>query len=373
MEYTENIKQDSNIKVMLHANVVDIAAEENLKTIKCIHVACLDGNKFRVSAKMFVLAAGAIETAKLLLLSNKQQKVGLGNQHDLVGRFFMEHLHFWSGLYIPSDPNMFQKTALYNAIHKVKDVPIIGKLALSEDVLRKEKLLNYVMQITPRIDLYSSLCEVFYPAIESGGVDSLRTLRSALLSGRAPDELGRHLANILSSMNDVAKTSYRYLKKKFLIHFNKKKVNLYTLHHMSEQAPNPNSRITLSQERDALGQNRVRLNWQFSPIDIRSAIRAQEIIDEELRRAGLGRLFVGMKDEFNPHPVGGGWHHMGTTRMSDDPQKGVVDRNCKVHGISNLYVAGPSVFPTGGYANPSLTIVALTLRLADHLKELLDG
>jgi choline dehydrogenase-like flavoprotein len=149
------------------------------------------------------------------------------------------------------------------------------------------------------------------------------------------------------------------------------KIPVFLLNHMAEQAPNPSSRVTLGQERDALGQNRVQLDWHLSPIDIKSMIRAQGIIDEELRHAGLGRLRIELEDETPPGDLHGGWHHMGTTRMHVDPQKGVVDENCKVHGISNLFIAGSSVFPTGGYANPVLTIVALAIRLADHIKQVM--
>ncbi len=141
---------------------------------------------------------------------------------------------------------------------------------------------------------------------------------------------------------------------------------------MTEQVPNPNSRVMLAAERDSFGQNRVYLDWQLSPVDIRSTIRAQEIIDQEIRHAGLGRLHIQMKDDAPPPGLGGGYHHMGTTRMHVDPKKGVVDENCRVHGISNLFVAGPSVFPTGGYANPVLTTVALAIRLADYVKNLMS-
>jgi len=109
----------------------------------------------------------------------------------------------------------------------------------------------------------------------------------------------------------------------------------------------------------------------LSPIDITSAIRSQEILDSELRRSGLGRLFLEINEETASEKIKGGWHHMGTTRMHNDPRKGVVDENCRVHGISNLFIAGPSVFPTSGYANPSLTIVALAVKLSDHIKELM--
>ena len=141
---------------------------------------------------------------------------------------------------------------------------------------------------------------------------------------------------------------------------------------MTEQAPNPDSRIRLSKEKDLFGRNRIQLDWRLSFIDVRSIIRSQEIIDAQLIRAGLGRLQITLQDESDTHGVQGGWHNMGTTRMHTDPKRGVVDADSRVHGISNLFIAGPSVFPTCGYANPVLTIVALSIRMAEKIKTLMD-
>ena len=92
-----------------------------------------------------------------------------------------------------------------------------------------------------------------------------------------------------------------------------------------------------------------------------------------LERSGFGRFYKELLDDTPPATTHGGYHHMGTTRMHSDPKQGVVDPNCQVHDVANLYIAGPSVFPTGGYANPILTIVALSVRLADHIKKSLEN
>jgi choline dehydrogenase-like flavoprotein len=128
--------------------------------------------------------------------------------------------------------------------------------------------------------------------------------------------------------------------------------------------------VTLSSERDAFGKQRVCLNWQLRAVDKVSLRHSLEILGTELGRAGLGRLKIDLKDrdESWPDVIRDAGHHLGTTRMHIDPKKGVVDENCRVHGISNLFVAGSSVFPTSGQANPTLTIVALALRLADYVK-----
>jgi choline dehydrogenase-like flavoprotein len=139
-----------------------------------------------------------------------------------------------------------------------------------------------------------------------------------------------------------------------------------------EQSPNPDSRITLSNEKDALGMPRAKLNWQLTELDKRSMRTFYQVLGREMGRTGTGRvqirdwLLAGDKEW--PSFVSGGWHHMGTTRMSADPKRGVVDPNCRVHGLANLYIGGASVYPTAGAVNPTLTLVALSLRLADHLK-----
>ena len=144
----------------------------------------------------------------------------------------------------------------------------------------------------------------------------------------------------------------------------------YLVKNVMEQAPNSDSRVTLGQDRDRLGCRRTALRWRLSAIDKSTAHRAHAILGEELTRSGLGHMTSLMGSEADPWPtsVRGARHHMGTTRMHADFRRGVVDADCRVHGIANLYVAGSSVFPTSGAANPTLTIVALALRLARHLQ-----
>jgi choline dehydrogenase-like flavoprotein len=319
-EYRETISRSENISAILHANATGIETDSSARKVNRLNGVTLNGKHFSVKANFFLLALGAIETSRLLLLSNGVREQGLGNDNDLVGRFFMEHPHLWSGLYIPADEKIFSSTGLYK-VHMVNGVPVMGKLTLSEKVLRKERILNYCTSI------HAKICPE--PPGKSGGV------------------------------------------KRFIRHnvIGKGKIKAFQLNHMSEQLPNPESRVTLAGERDALGQRRAKLNWQLSGLDMKTIIRSQEVIDQELRRSGLGRLHIEMQSEAPPPQLTGGWHHMGTTRMHNDPKKGVVDKDSRVHGISNLFIAGPSVFPTSGYSNPVLTIVALTLRLADHVKE----
>jgi choline dehydrogenase-like flavoprotein len=147
----------------------------------------------------------------------------------------------------------------------------------------------------------------------------------------------------------------------------------YELFTRIEQAPNLESRVTLDKETDALGVPRASLHWILTPLEKRSLRKIYELIGQQVGRAGIGRIKMMdfLKDEKDnswPSFAGGGWHHMGTTRMSNDPREGVVDANCKVHGIDNLFVAGSSCYTTAAAPNPTLTLIALTLRLSDHVK-----
>jgi len=368
-DYRDEITQADNITTYVYANVTEIETNKTAGAVSRVHVASSANQRFIVAAKVFILAGGAIETPRLLLLSNKTMRQGLGNQNDLVGRFFMEHPHIWSGKILSVSPKIISTTDLYR-VHKVNGVPIMGKLAIAEEVLRQEKMLNYCVSIHP----YESHRRAISP--------SWRVVSWPLISSQARKNVPDRFANqekIANAENriDILQGGRRKIKRTFGRILNRIGIPhervVFLLNHMTEQAPNPESRVTLADELDSLGRNRVRLNWQLGPIDIRSIIRAQEIIDEELRNAGLGRLEIELRDGRIPSNLEGGWHHMGTTRMHLDPKKGVVDSNCRVHGIMNLFIAGPSVFPTSGYANPVLTIMALSVRLADYIKKSMNN
>ena len=136
-----------------------------------------------------------------------------------------------------------------------------------------------------------------------------------------------------------------------------------------EPAPNPDSRVTLNDTRDALGLRRVDLDWQFTDVDERTALWTVDAFGRFLGANGLGRFRRMPQDDLFHNIVGGTRHHMGTTRMSDTPQTGVVNKDCRVHGVDNLFVAGSSVFTTAGRGTPTLLIMALAMRLSDKLKE----
>ena len=336
VKYRKAIVDAPNIHLYTFANVTNIEINESGSSVTGLELKTLDGKNHRVQAKQYVLACGGIENAKVLLCSNSVMKNGVGNQNDLVGRFFMEHPHVDSAeMILAGNPRMF---LYYEGIFALKQ---FGMLSLSEEYQRQHQLLNYSAQL------------IFDPVV---------TERDQFIDSFPGDP-----KKILEFVEQMDKTNKEQGGKD-----KKENAKNYVFSTRIEQTPNPDSRIELAATKDVLGLQEVNLNWQLSELDKRTIKEANLMIGKELGRIGLGRLklrdWLFKENSHWPHYLGGGGHHMGVTRMNNDPKKGVVDANCKVHGLPNLYVAGSSVFPTVGTANPTLTIVALAIRLADHLK-----
>lgn len=365
--HLNEIDRANNVATYIHANAVEIETDSVSNTVSKLKIITENGNLLWVKAKVYVIASGAIEIARLLLVSNKNRKTGLGNEYGLVGRFFMEHPHFTAGILLPANPDIFKSTHLYTKRNIVNGIPIIGKIALAENLIRENKILGHVIELYPKIIPRALLHR--FPIVDNEGVSSIKALRQ---SRDERSEIGKHLHSICRNIDDVGLAVYRQLKSRLYNMIDKTTVKVFSIQSMSEQIPNPESRVFLSDERDALGMNRVKLDWKISSEDMRSIIKTLEILDRDFRRLGIGKIYRQLYNEIPNENIYGGWHHMGTTRMNADPRSGVVDENSKVHSIKNLYIAGPSVFPTGGYANPALTIVALSIRLADHLKKILN-
>jgi choline dehydrogenase-like flavoprotein len=186
----------------------------------------------------------------------------------------------------------------------------------------------------------------------------------------------KHARNVVADAFGTAGFFYRMLTKRILAARKfpsvivQPKSNRYALEFHAEQEPNPASRVTLSGNADRLGVPQVRIDWRYTPGDIRTVAVAYDVLAEEFARSGCGRLDFDRDrvEEIAMRDGAYGGHHLGTARMGTTPSTGVVDADCRVHGIANLYVASGAVFPTSSQANPTLTIVALALRLADRLK-----
>jgi choline dehydrogenase-like flavoprotein len=352
--YREELRRAPNVTVYLHANATEIEADDEARTAMAVQVATLTGNRFSVRARIFVLATGAIENARLLLVSNQQAPRGLGNGNDLVGRFFLEHPRFVGGFIAPFDqhPNL----GFYEN-HRVGRAMVRGYLASSKDVQLAEGLLDLQIRLEPDYGDPPEDASDFARHVMTLAADVEGWQRIAMPGSPVPVPYLEVIREALQSPEDT------YIRLRGRI----ETIGLST---RIEQAPNPDSRVVLVGERDQLGMQRVALDWRLSDVDRRNVRRTLELLGAEVGAAGIGRVRIlyGADDSGWPDDLNGGQHHMGTTRMSDNPKQGVVDRDCRVHGMSNLFVAGSSVFPTPGGATPTLMLVALAIRLADQLK-----
>lgn len=346
---------DSEVGVLLEATVIQLEASDAGDELSAARIRLPDGSEARVQARAFVLAAGGIDNARLLLASRGRRPAGLGNDHDLVGRFFMEHLSVRTGDWRPPDPSYVVGPSPYRA-HEVDGTEIHAKLSPSQDEVRERGLLNSTF---------------FLDAMDEGraspGTLSAVTLKHALVDRPLPSHLPGHVGTTVRHLPDLLRVVRRQVahRRGRAGRFGDTMIQLRA---MSEQAPNPMSRVTLDSRRDPHGVPLAKLDWRLTELDRHSVRQAQDLIDAALQRAGLGRLERPLGEEWPPAEQRGQWHHMGTTRMHEDPRQGVVDADGRVHGMRNLFVAGSSVFPTSGYANPTLTVVALALRLADTLR-----
>jgi choline dehydrogenase-like flavoprotein len=363
--YRQAIERADAIKCLTNAHALKIEVTRDLRRVTGIEVGCLAGGRIKVTGRIFILAAGAIENARLLLLSNDVAAAGVGNQHDLVGRYFMDHPHTRRAL-LPG-PRHFP-FGLYGLAFRSRG--LAAGLSLPAAVQRRERVLNYKASIYP----------VFYGQTSPGWASFLNLVlkvsrrwgtdpydRFRLPFARKAVGLRQVLAMLRHPDKVVLGALSQALKSEWL-------VSGLVLESKPEQAPNRASRVTLQEGRDAFGLPRACVDWRLLPIDRRTVVRAEEIIDGELQRLGIGHLAPLAAEEREQWPADlvGGWHQIGTTRAHADPRRGVVDPDCRVHGIGNLYVAGASVFPTGGSVSPTPTLLALALRLADHIKQTLQ-
>lgn len=368
-DYIDELRNTPNVDIYTHANVVELLT--NGQIVEIVRVATSPEQQFFVKAKTFILATGGMENARILLLSNRSQTSGLGNQNDLVGRFYMDHPAFNFGIFKPKDRHLFTKMGLYD-LHRAQGTAAMARLIFSPETLRKEKLLNVGLALVPQIAGLETQSVAFFRKFS-------QLIRHRKLS---PNTFG-YLQKSLSNANEIFNyLRFRTFKLQQPIYNtmrggwsnlagNDQRFFAFYLAAQVEQTPDPNNRISLSDIRDHLGYPRTKLTWTWSQSDIDSINRSQDLVRQAIHQANLGEFQPQFELNMGGRPyIASPHHHLGTTRMHDNPHQGVVDKNCQVHGIENLFIAGSSVFPTGlGYANPTLTIVALATRLSDYLKQ----
>ncbi|MGQ9367921.1 GMC oxidoreductase [Azospirillum sp. ST 5-10] len=366
--HRESIRSAANVTCLLNANVTAFEANADASLVERVRVATLGGNAFSVSAKVFVLCCGGIENARLLLLSNAVEAAGLGNRHGLVGRYFADHPRVRSSVVRLADQRRHRSAydeTLCLARHRLHlpRPPIHAALSPAPALQERERLLNSRTYLVAQ-----------YHGEASAAVKAIRDLRVRLRQrhkfGTPVDSaaavLRDTLPQILPHLHEVAYALFDNVVNPAWVE------RRFALETVLEPVPNPESRVTLGTARDALGLNVARLDWRLTAQDRDNFLRTHRIVDGALVRLGLVRSSA-LPDD--PGALWDGhlswcWHHMGTTRMHRDPRHGVVDAQCRVHGVGNLFVGGSSVFPTMGSDHPTINIVALALRLADQVSAL---
>ena len=356
---SEDVYAHPRCTVVTHATATEIVTDPAGSLVSEVVIKAHGGREGRIRARAFVLAAGGIENARLLLASNRNAPAGLGNGHDLVGRYFMEHPHSRGGQLRSASSWDLMKA--FGRSHWVGGQRVAALMAVAEQAQARLGILNTSMTLAPRQP------------------EDSRPFTAMRLYNKAKHDLApSRLARTLWRSGKSVVTSVQMLTdplRPWLLH--QAGVLELALLVRAEQAPNPDSRVLLSGEKDALGMPRVTLDWRLMDIDKRSVVELIRTFARECSRLGLGTVDAApwLDDPqqiwrtdplISAHPIGG-YHHMGTTRMASDDKRGVTDSVGNVFGVHNLYIAGSSLFPTGGWANPTLSVMALALRTCDTI------
>lgn len=353
-----DLQDEPRCTLLIHATVREVVLAKDGGSVERLDVRTPSGRAIDVRARHYLLAAGGIENPRILLASTSVLPCGVGNNYDLVGRFFMEHPHARGGRIVGRAD--WQWLSAF-AKRKVNGIEVSPAIAPAESLQAREGLLNSVLTIAVRRP-------------EGGSYPLAKRAYLHVKHRTAPTRLGRSLwkttKQLVRGYTGITGPLHPWMMRRIS--------NLdLTLVVRAEQAPNPESRVRLNGERDAIGMPRVALDWRLSEIDVDSVKGLVAALGRESRRLGLGSVEPArwlaaadkkwVSDELvSAHPIGG-FHHMGTTRMAADPRRGVTDGWGRVHGLPNLHIAGSSLFPTAGWANPTLTILALSLRTADRI------
>jgi hypothetical protein len=323
-KYADEIRQSQRIHAFYNANLVDVRLNDDLAGVKNLLIRNYNEKITEVSATQYILAMGSIENARTLLNANKQVPAGIGNHSGMVGRCFMESLGVLFGRFLVTDPNFWRGG----------DVSLVP----TKELMRRHDIGEGYLIYKPNVSSLSNY-------------GRLRVLKDFLRDTGCLSSTVRQLANKI-------------------VEFNCPGDGLIDL--LVGQEPNPDSRVTLADDVDAFGLHLAKLNWQlcerdFKTIRILAIESAKEMARLNRARVQLPRYIL--NPDIDIPGIGVAAHQMGGTRMSSNPRYGVVDQNCQVHGIRNLYIIGSSVFPTCGGRNPTTTIVLLSLRLGEFLSK----
>ena len=374
--YHDRLVAAANVDVYLGANVTRIDMVSNGSRVKQLSVATLGGNRFNVSARTQVLAMGGLENVRLLLASHNVAPQGVGNDHDVVGRYYMSHIAGHVG------------TLTLN----VHGAAIHHGYAVSRDGIYIRRRIALTSTAQQRLGVTNMIARLHFPQpsdpAHRNSVLSAIFLARRLISFEYSRRLGdkqekqrslllNHLRNVVAGFPDIVQflthwTLRRKLaERKFPSVILKNRNNQFSLDIHAEQIPLRDSHITMTKDMDALGMPKMHVDWKYDRLDIQSIEKSLDLLSASFKNSGTGTFEYdrnSLEYELTKYGAYGG-HHLGTTRMGTDLSTSVVDPDCQVHGIEGLHIVGGSVFPTSGQANPTLSIVALALRLAQHIAD----
>lgn len=360
--FTESIRQklatSSNVEVYLDgaAGTIDGAAD------RATHLAVDHGRagRLRVHADVFVLAAGGIDNATLLLRAREQ--MGFADSADVVGRFYVDHQRMITGSFTPADPNLFRLAGLYDLTTR-NETAVMGKLTPTAELIASHQILHSGSMLLPKpsAEVEHGLATIrALVARDRGAMDDRPTpaalARTALYVARTGAEMAirqrRWPPRVDAGWSTLAGSPFAR----------------FSLETQIELTPDRDNRVRLGDSADRFGRRQAEMSWSWNELDLHSLKTTSSLLETAFRESQLGAFEPASWDD---QPLlttpNGAYHPSGTTRMGTSSATSVTDQDARLHGVANIYVAGSSVFPTVGYANPTLTIVALALRLADHL------
>lgn len=350
----------STLTLMPNTELVNLLWDKsNKKVVGAVFYQ--DGNIVTIESECTVLCMGGIENARTLLIENNLHDNAIGNQGGAVGRYFMDHPTLPAANLFAKNDKLFE--SFKGRLSTDYSQFIVQFYELSEQLLLSEGLSNIRMPLER-----STRMEI------SEGVSSLHSLRNILTGKGDVKYTLQHLSQAALEWDLVAQAAINKFNGPQIIK-DADKLSGYQINMMMEQSPDPESRILLSGKKDKFGRPIAKVSWRLTDDDISRFWRGVEMFAHGIAFDGVGRARVlkHQADRLFNDQLGFAHHHMGSTRMSDSPEFGVVDRNLRVHGCENLYICGSSVFSTGSHVPPTLTITALSLRLANHLNEKKNG
>lgn len=349
-EMRREIEASANVCLIVNSTVIDLIPDPSTANLDRAVATSGLPHQYSISSRVFVLAGGGIETPRLLLAARDGR--GIANSSGLVGRYFMEHPTMRSGVVVPGDLDDFP--AGHFEFRSSGSSRVKGALAPSDGAMEQFSMLN-CMVLLAEVDNVMS----------SEGVRSVAVVKAALQrSNDSGESAVGHLLNAVTRPRDL----WRFGAKGRLY----RPESRLRLSVTVEQAPDPSSRVLLGDKRDEFGVPVPVLDWRLGELERHTIRCVQESVGDLFHRRGWGHIETKLGEERPPRAFRGEWHHLGTTRMSSSSKRGVVDETGRAHDLPNLYIAGGSTFPTVGYANPTLTVVALSLRLADELRSVLS-